>query len=108
MLSLVVFRPDASAVPDADAETFRPWFDTLVDGGRAMEVDVPGADAGASGDTIVLWCAVERRRFVDALFPTASFRRGLAPPLGAAPQAAVDADEAAAEAVRGSSTCAAR
>ena len=58
-------------------------------------------DAGASGDTDVLWCAVERRRFVDALFPTASFRPGLAPPSGDAPEAAVDADEAAAEAVRG-------
>ena len=97
MLSLVVFRPDADNAPH------RQWFDALLTGGRAMEVVVPGPD-GESGAENVLWCAVERRPYVDALFPGASFRPDRAAPASATAETggeAVDADEAAAEAVRG-------
>jgi ATP-dependent Lhr-like helicase len=93
LLSLVVLRPD---------ERFAAWFAELVGAGRALVVR-PSPDGFPSGTPdddrpSALWAAVERRAWVEALFPGA----GLEPDValaGAAPT--VDADEAAAEAVRG-------
>ena len=84
LLSSVVCRPD---------ERWAQWFDGLVENGRAMLVEPDGADVG-------LWCARERRRWAEALFPGASFVPDLAVPAGMADDA-VDEDEAAAEVVRG-------
>lgn len=42
------------------------WFDELVASGRAMNVVRPGANG-------VLWCATERRAWVEALFADARF-----------------------------------
>lgn len=41
---------------------WRPWFDALVRDGRAVTVHIPGS---------ALWCAVERRDAIAALFPGA-------------------------------------
>ncbi|HXQ60129.1 MAG TPA: DEAD/DEAH box helicase [Acidimicrobiales bacterium] len=83
LLSLVVLRP----TDDAGA-----WFEELAGTGRAMVVTTGAGDE--------LWCAVERRPSVEALFPDALFRPDhLLPEALAAP--AADADVAAADALRG-------
>ena len=85
LLALVVARP----VPAWEA-----WFEELVGDGRTVTLTVP--DEAAT----VLWCAVERRPAAEALFPeaTASPDASLPPGVEAGP---VDADDAAAQAVRG-------
>jgi ATP-dependent Lhr-like helicase len=90
LLSLVVLRP----VPD-----YRPWFDTLAETGRAMHLSLGEADDG-------LWSALERRPAVESLFPDASYQPDLPlPPAlrgdGLVPDGLVDADQAAADVVRG-------
>ncbi|HML01659.1 MAG TPA: helicase-related protein, partial [Acidimicrobiales bacterium] len=92
LLSLVVCRP---------MDAWRSWFDELVQSGRATAFRPEGAV-----DATMLWCAVERRRWAEALFPGAVFDPDLRLPQGAAVEAttdddADDADVAAAEAVRG-------
>ena len=83
LLSTVVLRPD---------ERWREWFSDLVHAGRATTVHDVAAPEG-------LWCAVERRGYAEALFPDATFEPDLSLP--ALTEAPVDADVAAAEAVRG-------
>ncbi|HXQ62078.1 MAG TPA: DEAD/DEAH box helicase [Acidimicrobiales bacterium] len=98
LLSLVVMRPVADD---------RLRFDALAESGRAMTVhvtgptvaDVSGADAG--DPTGLLWCAVERRAAVGALFPDAVFRPDHLPPESLAEGAVTDPDQAAADAIRG-------
>ncbi|MHB8593556.1 MAG: DEAD/DEAH box helicase [Acidimicrobiales bacterium] len=76
MLSLVVCRED---------QNWQGWFDVLAGAGRAMSFDDRG-----------MWCAVERRASIEALFPAAVFT----PDLRLLDEA-VDADVAAAAAARG-------
>jgi len=83
LLSTVVLRPD---------ERWRDWFLDLVQAGRATTVHDRAAPEG-------LWCAVERRGYAEALFPDATYEPDLSLPAVAG--ASVDADLAAAEAVRG-------
>ncbi len=83
LLSTVVHRTD---------ETWRGAFDALVSGGRAMVVESEGSGGP-------LWCALERRAWAEALFADGSFEPDHRLP--AALEGAVDADEAAAQAVRG-------
>jgi ATP-dependent Lhr-like helicase len=83
LLSMVVCRPE---------EAWAPLFDELVAAGRAALLVTAGAGR---------WFAVERRRWVGALFPGVAIE-----PDGEVPEAAhlgapADADEAATEVVRG-------
>ncbi len=101
LLSAVVWRPH---------NDYANFFTTLADSGRAAcaTVSVPGTDGvGASLD---LWCATERRRWVEVAFPTAMFHPEAVPDAWAgaeAPGAEVpdeevpDADVVAGETVRG-------
>ncbi len=92
LLSLVVARPEPA---------WQEWFDELGAAGRAVTV-MPGDDGEAeeAGSLVLLWCALERRPAAEALFPGAAVSPDLAVPEGLR-GVPVDADEAAAEAVRG-------
>jgi ATP-dependent Lhr-like helicase len=96
LLSTVVWRPQPG---------HGTWFAELVAEGRAAVATLPPspgvaeADSGASGDATELWYAVERRPWVEVLFPAASHRGPVGP--GAGPAEAPDADVVAAETVRG-------
>ncbi|MGH2557244.1 MAG: Lhr family helicase, partial [Actinomycetota bacterium] len=70
-------------------EEWVPWFDELVEEGRAVTVHTTGAE---------LWCAVERRPSLELLFPDAEVTPDLRSPIAAA---AIDRDAAAAEMLRG-------
>jgi ATP-dependent Lhr-like helicase len=70
-------------------EDWRPWFDELVEEGRAVTVSAPDA---------VLWCAVERRPALELLFPDAPVEPDHRSPI-AAP--AIDREAAASEMLRG-------
>jgi ATP-dependent Lhr-like helicase len=101
LLSLVVMRP---------SKQYRSWFDLLVSAGRALtvELDLDGKEHGLGShsdsaeldDDSALWCAVERRPWAEALFPTAACRPATTPP-GLLATEAVDPDVAAADVVRG-------
>jgi ATP-dependent helicase Lhr and Lhr-like helicase len=80
LLNLVAVRP---------ADDWRPWFDTLVGAGRAVEVH---ASAG------LLWSAVERLPSIQALFPVAGVVPGHPCPVPAEPP---DEETAAADLLRG-------
>ena len=84
LLSLVVLRPAAEAAA---------WFAELADAGRAMAVTTGGGDE--------LWCALERRLAVEALFTDARFRPDHRLPPALATDDGADPDVAAADAVRG-------
>jgi ATP-dependent helicase Lhr and Lhr-like helicase len=73
---------------------WQPLFDELVTGQRAAAVRGPGVD---------LWCAVERRPAVEALFPDAA----IVPdhPCPVTPAEAPDEDVAAADLLRGHLDC---
>ena len=77
----------------------RPWFDELAALGRAATVVAP--EDVRAGDDAGLWCAVERRRWVEALFPGAALRPDHPLPEALAGGEGPDPDVAAAEAVRG-------
>ncbi len=82
LLSTVVLQPE---------ERWQQWFDELRRNSRSALVQpAPGAAP--------LWWAIERRPFVDALFPGSTVDPDVSLP-GAQPD--VDPDEACAEAVRG-------
>ena len=85
LLSVVVLRPDGR---------WAPLFEDLVTAGRAVRLRLPPDPNGGASD---LWAALERRPWAEALFPGAEVAPDLAWPAGSD----VDADEAAAEAVRG-------
>ena len=91
LLALVVFRPAADS---------RPWFEDLVGSGRAMTVTGVAAGPG-SAPADELWCALERRPAVEALFPDAVFSPDLPLPPALASESAADPDVAAADALRG-------
>ncbi|HYT77651.1 MAG TPA: DEAD/DEAH box helicase [Actinomycetota bacterium] len=80
LMTVIGLRPD---------EEWGPWFDELVEEGRAVTVRAPGA---------FLWCAVERRPALELLFPNAEVAPDLRSPIAAAP---IDRDAAAAEMLRG-------
>src|SRR5579862_3334197 len=91
LLSTVVLLPE---------ERWAGFFETLVTAGRAVRLQVgpePAADQGRGGDGDCLWAALERRPWAEALFPVASVE----PDLPWEADGEVDADQAAAEAVRG-------
>jgi ATP-dependent helicase Lhr and Lhr-like helicase len=96
LLSAVVWRP---------YDDYADFFTTLADSGRAAcaTVPVPGADDVSAA--IDLWCATERRRWVEVAFPTAVFHPEGFPDAWAGaedPDAEVpDADVVAGETVRG-------
>ena len=71
-------------------QAWRPWFDELVEERRAITV--------RAAPTFDLWCAVERRPAMEALFPEATIEPDHRSPIAAAP---LDRDSAAAEMVRG-------
>jgi ATP-dependent Lhr-like helicase len=78
-------------------EDYQSWFTALSDTGRAARVTV-GADG--DGTEVELWCATERRRWVQAAFPQAAMHPDHVPDtVDLAP--APDADVVAAETVRG-------
>jgi len=87
LLSTIVHRPRPE---------WQPWYEELASAGRAMSVrPVP-----AAGE---LWCATERRREAEALFPGARFDPDHNP-AGHPTQpdgAATDADAVVAQALRG-------
>ncbi|HEY5024200.1 MAG TPA: DEAD/DEAH box helicase [Acidimicrobiales bacterium] len=92
LLSAVVWRPQ----PD-----YATWFDTLAGSGRAACATVGARSAGEGEDEdILLWCATERRRWVEAAFPAAVFHPDRVPDVAAGAEAP-DPDVVAAEAVRG-------
>jgi ATP-dependent helicase Lhr and Lhr-like helicase len=111
LLSLVVTRP---------IDAYRGWFGDLVSAGRAVTVGLDRGDEGLDVDSHSvdpysvdsdspgaemdgdpgLWSAVERRPWVEALFPTAPYHPALTPP-GLPTTEAVDPDVAAADVVRG-------
>ncbi|HKB30824.1 MAG TPA: DEAD/DEAH box helicase [Streptosporangiaceae bacterium] len=74
---------------------WREWFDRLAAAGRAVAVDAPGG---------VLWCAVERRPWIETLFPGAQVTPDHRAP-AAPPAAAGEQDAAAAEMLRGHLEC---
>jgi ATP-dependent Lhr-like helicase len=95
LLSVVVHRPRPE---------WQGWHEQLAAAGRAMTVELGTAETG-TGEGVEdgsVWCATERRHWVSALFPGASFvpdhRLPTSVPLG---EAAPDPDHAAAQAVRG-------
>jgi len=83
LLSLVVMRP---------AGEWEAWFAELSETGRALGVDI--------GDG-PLWCARERRPWVEALWPGAAFDPDLAWPAPDGSTPGTLADEAAVETARG-------
>jgi ATP-dependent helicase Lhr and Lhr-like helicase len=104
LLSVVVWRPRTE---------YEGWWSALLEQRRVTHVRVPGAGE-ASGATSApdapdvegteLWCAVERRPWVQAMFPGARFSPDTVPEsLAHAHDGAEtpDADVAAAETVRG-------
>ena len=96
LLSTIVWRPQ----PDQAA-----WFAELVAAGRAAlatigPVGAPDPGTGARPAADALWSAVERRPWVQSLFPTATFDPdGATGPPVTAPSP--DPDVAAADTVRG-------
>jgi ATP-dependent Lhr-like helicase len=70
-------------------EECRPWFDELVEEGRAVTVSAADAE---------LWCAVERRPVLEFLFPAALVEPDHHSPISAP---AIDREAAAAEMLRG-------
>jgi ATP-dependent Lhr-like helicase len=91
LLELVVLRA---------APQYREWFTQLTAAGRAASLDAPPA-AVTDGAGRELWCAVERRVSVEALFPGATFHPDHPVPDALAADTAADADEAAADVLRG-------
>ncbi len=91
LLSTVVWRAQAD---------YAAWFAPLVKSGRAARVTVDAGDGDPE-----LWCATERRRWVEAAFPAAVFDPDVRGPNVSdadVPAAEVpDPDVVAAEAVRG-------
>jgi ATP-dependent Lhr-like helicase len=83
LLSLVVARP----MPD-----HQDWFEQLSAAGRATTAMVAGG---------ALWCAIERRREVEALLPEAAFAPDLPVPAAVASGPPPDPDETAPEVIRG-------
>jgi len=89
LLSFVITRP---------VSEWQSRFDALVASGRAMEVGPIDTDAGG------LWCALERRPWVEALVPDGRFRPDLAlPPVLVAEgtDRTIEPDAAVTTAVRG-------
>ena len=84
LMNLVAMRPDGA---------LRPWFDVLVSGRRAVEVQ---AETGA------LWSAVERLPAIGALFPGAAVVPAHPCPVEAEPP---DEDAAVADLLRGHLEC---
>ncbi len=84
LMNLVAMRPE---------QAWRPWFETLVAGRRAVE-----SQAGAG----VLWSAVERLPAVRALFPGAEFVPRHPCPV---PDEPPDEESAAADLLRGHLEC---
>jgi len=92
LLSAVVWRPQ---------DDYAPWFVTLADSGRAARATVvDSSGAGGAGATIELWCASERRGWVEAAFPGVVFHPDRAPDAPAGAEVP-DADVVSAETVRG-------
>ncbi|MGH9105810.1 MAG: DEAD/DEAH box helicase [Acidimicrobiales bacterium] len=96
LLSTLVHRPEPA---------WREWYAGLEAAGRVMQVYPAAARAGGAADLEgqtgtagPLWCATERRDWVEALFPRARFRPDRRLPGAAGTR---DPDEAAATAVRG-------
>ncbi len=85
LLTLTAVRP---------AEDWQRWFDELTRGRRAVSVHGPAG---------VLWCAVERRPAIEALFPAAAVVPDHPCPVPAAGKA--DPDAAAADMLRGHLDC---
>jgi ATP-dependent Lhr-like helicase len=86
LMTVVTLRP---------APQWRPMFDTLVADRRAATVHGPAGE---------LWCAVERRHVIEALFPDAAIVPDLPCPLPPPPEPA-DEDIAAADLLRGHLDC---
>jgi ATP-dependent helicase Lhr and Lhr-like helicase len=84
LTSLVAMRP---------ADHWRPWFDALVVGRRAVEIHAPAG---------VLWSAVERLPAVQALFPGARVVPGHSCPVPAEPP---EQETAAVDLLRGHLEC---
>jgi ATP-dependent Lhr-like helicase len=84
LMTLLVSRP---------AEEWQPWFDELVRDRRAVSIYGPAG---------VLWCAVERRPAIEALFPDAAVVPDHPCPFPAGP---ADPDAAAADMLRGHLDC---
>ncbi|MGD0380059.1 MAG: DEAD/DEAH box helicase [Acidimicrobiales bacterium] len=94
LLSAVVWRPQ---------KEYATFFTTLADSGRAACATVPATDADDTG--IDLWCATERRRWVEVAFPAAAFHPDRLPEMragaGVPGTEEPDADVVAGETVRG-------
>jgi ATP-dependent Lhr-like helicase len=91
LLSTVVWHPQ---------EEYAPWFTALVGAGRAALLTVATGGDAAGRESVKLWCAAERRRWAEVLFPTAVFDPTPAPDQPADAESP-DADVVVAEAVRG-------
>ncbi len=89
LLSAVVWRPQPG---------YQDWFDELAAARRAAVVRVAAADT----DGTELWCAAERRGWVEVLWPGAEFLSDVRVDVGAAPDGDPPGEEpVAAEVVRG-------
>ena len=94
LLSTVVWRPQ----PD-----YAAWFASLAESGRAAGVTVRDSNGDGNTETRTaadLWCATERRRWVEAAFPAAVFHPDRVPDTWADAEMP-DPDVVAAETVRG-------
>ncbi len=84
LMTLTVARP---------AQSWRPWFEELTRARRAVSLHGPAGE---------LWCAVERRPAIEALFPDAAVAPDHPCPFPAGP---ADPDVAAADLLRGHLDC---
>jgi ATP-dependent Lhr-like helicase len=83
LMTVYGLRPD---------DRWRPWFEGLADTGRAVSVHAPGGP---------LWCAVERRPFLEAVFPGARVTPDHRFPPAAVPAGEVEPETAMADMLRG-------
>ncbi len=83
LMTVYGLRPDGG---------WQEWFDALVAAGRAVTVHAPGG---------ALWCAVERRPCLAALFPAALVTPDHPCPAAALPPGGAEPDDAAAQMLRG-------
>ncbi|HEY7147453.1 MAG TPA: DEAD/DEAH box helicase [Streptosporangiaceae bacterium] len=83
LMTVYGLRPD---------ERWRSWFGSLAEAGRAVSVHAPGGP---------MWCAVERRPFLEAVFPGARVTPDHRCPPAAVPAGEIEPGAAMADMLRG-------
>jgi len=91
LLNAIVWRPQ---------DDYASWYGALADSGRAATATVAAGGGPGAGAAVELWCAAERRGWVEAAFPGVVFHPDRAHDAPGGAQMP-DADVVAAETVRG-------